>query len=206
MYVIYNAVVSVDGKIAGAGGREIMSRADKYRIHELRGKVDAVVTDEETIELKNPELGVRTAGEDPLKVVVDDKGEMNLSSRVLKGGSVLVASSKSSSRKQRDELEAMENVEVLITGEYVVNLSILREALANRGVNKILIESHGTLGRRMLNEGNVDELYISIMPYLQGEGITLFNKEIEKEINLDLEGIRQYGSQVVLHYMIAGKG
>ena len=75
-------------------------------------------------------------------------------------------------------------------------------ALHRRGISKVLLEGAGTLSRRMFNEGLVNELYITVAPLLIGEGINLFHGELDKHIDLDLEGILQYGDQVVLHYMV----
>ena len=51
-------------------------------------------------------------------------------------------------------------------------------------------------------EGYVDELYVTIIPTIIGKGKELFEKTIENEIKLDLDGILQYGDQVVLHYLV----
>jgi len=202
MHVIYNAVISLDGKTTTAG-KELMSRADRYRIHELRGSVDAIMTDIETIKIKDSEFGVRTPGEEPIKVIVDDKGEISENAKIFMGeGRVIVAFSKSVPRKKREILEAKDNVEVIVSGKYVVNLSALIGSLYNRNVKTILVESYNSLGRRMLNEGFVDELYVSIMPTFLGEGHPMFDRKIEKKIDLSLEGILQYGNQVVLHYLV----
>ncbi|OYT26031.1 MAG: hypothetical protein B6U97_04535 [Candidatus Altiarchaeales archaeon ex4484_96] len=205
MHVIFNAVTSLDGKTAPGGiDFDLMNRADKYRMDELRGTVDALLTDVKTIKLKNPTLGVRSAGDDPLKVVIDDKGEISENARVFEGGSdVLVFFSKSASRKKiKQRLEEKPNVEVIICGDYAVNLSSVLTALHNRDVGSLLVESHNSLGRRMLEEGFIDEIYVSVVPVLLGEGESLFNRKIERGVDLSLEGILQYGDQVILHYLV----
>ncbi len=205
MHIIYNAVTSLDGRTTPGGvDYDLMSRADKYRINELRGSVDALMTDVETIKLKDSSLSVRSRVDEPIKVVVDDKGEISEDARVFQGdGRVVVFFSRSASKKKKKGgLEERDNVEVIVSGDYVVNIGSVLTALHNRGVETLLVESYNSLGRRMLNEGFIDELYISIMPVLLGEGHTIFDRKIEKEISLSLEGILQYGNQVILHYLV----
>jgi len=71
-----------------------------------------------------------------------------------------------------------------------------------QGIKKILLEGGGSTSRRMFNEGLVDEVYLTIAPVLIGQGVDLFHGELDRNIELGLEGILQYGDHVILHYTV----
>jgi hypothetical protein len=43
---------------------------------------------------------------------------------------------------------------------------------------------------------------MAVIPVLLGKGPEVFEKDLPAEIRLDLDGILQYGDQIVLHYLI----
>jgi len=92
--------------------------------------------------------------------------------------------------------------EVISLGDYAVPMRDLMWALYRRGIKKILLEGGGSTSRRMFNEGLVDEVYLTIAPVLIGQGVDLFHGELDRNIELGLEGILQYGDHVILHYTV----
>jgi riboflavin-specific deaminase-like protein len=204
--VIFNSAMSLDGRIKERGeGVDLLSRLDRYRIHELRSSVDAIMVDVDTILSDDPELGVRTAeGREPYKIIIDNKGEIREEARVLQGGGnkILVVSKEAPAKKADKLRKKTEHLEIITCGEFTINLNELMDILYDIPVRTMLLEGGGGLIRRMFNEDYVDELYITIVPALIGRGHELFEKTLEKEIKLDLDGIFQYGDQVVLHYLV----
>lgn len=203
-YVIFNTAMSLDGRVGGKGDEQIVfsNKLDNYRVHTLRGSVDAILVGVETVLSDDPKLTVREETGEPYRVIVDDKGVIPLNARVLdnEANSIVVVSkgaSKSVVRRLEDK-----GVDVLVIGEHVVNLKELLWALYRRGIKKTLLEGGGSLSRRMFNEGFVDEVYITVAPILIGEGVDLFHRKLDQHIKLTLEGILQYGDQVVFHYMV----
>ena len=60
MYVIVNAAMSIDGKIATVtGDSRISSLADRRRVHKLRSSVDAIMVGISTVKEDDPMLNVR---------------------------------------------------------------------------------------------------------------------------------------------------
>ena len=202
-HVIFNTAMSLDGRVGKREKQIIFSnKLDNYRVHRLRGSVDAIMVGAETVVTDNPDLVISEQLKKPYRVIVDSKGELPLDSKVLDGSAkTIVAVSRSVNpifiTKLKDK-----DVEIISLGDFAVPLRDLLWALYRRGIKNILLEGGGTLGRRMFNEGFVDELYITVAPLLIGSGIDLFHGELDKNIELNLEGILQYGDQVVLHYLV----
>lgn len=202
-YVIFNTAMSLDGRIGKKDEQIVFSnKLDNYRVHTLRGSVDAIMIGVETVIRDDPELTVRELVKKPYRVIVDDKGEIPLKAKVLDGTAETIVAVSSDANKATVKRLEDKGIDVLTLGEYAINLQELLWALYRRGMKKILLEGGGILSRRMFNEGLVNELYITVAPILIGEGIDLFHGKLDKHIKLTLEGILQYGDQVVLHYMI----
>jgi 2,5-diamino-6-(ribosylamino)-4(3H)-pyrimidinone 5'-phosphate reductase len=202
-YVIFNTAMSLDGRV-GKKDKQIVfaNKLDNYRVHRLRGSMEAIMIGVETVLSDDPELVVSEALKKPVRVIIDAKGEIPLNSKVLDGtAKTIVVVSKGISQITLQRLKD-KGVEVISLGDYSVPLRDLMWALYRRGIKKIMLEGSGSLSRRMFNERLVDELYITIAPILIGQGIDLFHGELDKNTELDLEGILQYGDQVVLHYMV----
>ncbi len=204
--VIFNSAMGLDGRVKdGIEDEEFLSRLDRYRVHELRGSVDAVMVDVDTILSEDLELGVRIpeGGKEPYRIIVDARAEIRVDAKILsENGKKILAISKEAPQKKLEKLEGIEHLEVMTSGEFAVNLDELLDRLYDRGIRMLLLEGAGSLVKRMLNEGYVDELYVTIIPTIIGKGKELFEKTLENEIKLDLDGILQYGDQVVLHYLV----
>lgn len=203
-HVIFNTAMSLDGR-TGKKDRNIVfsNKLDNYRVHRLRSSVDAIMVGVDTILTDNPELTVTGQIKKPVRVIVDSKGEIPLDAKVLDGSAkTIVAVSRNANQMTVRRLEERRDVEVIVAGDYAVHLRDLLWTLSKKGIKKILLEGGGSLPRRMLNEGYVNEIYVTIAPIIIGEGLNLFHGELDQEIGLDLEGILQYGDQVVLHYLV----
>ena len=82
----YKAAVTLDGKVAAAGGdaRWISCLDSRRAVHELRSRVDAVMVGAGTVRRDDPELTVRLAdGRDPARVVVTHDGTLPAGAKVL---------------------------------------------------------------------------------------------------------------------------
>src|SRR5574338_104846 len=85
-YVILNAAISIDGKIASKNNySKLSSKTDLKRVHELRSNVDAILVGKNTVKRDNPLLTVRyTKGKNPIRVILDSNGSISINSRILK--------------------------------------------------------------------------------------------------------------------------
>ena len=205
--VILNSAMSLDGRTRAKDetkGKIVFSnKLDNQRVKKLRGSVDAILIDSLTILSDDPEItGTSGMGaRQPCIVIVDNKGDTPLDAKILNSDRTLLVVSGSAKKGKVRKLEE-KVAEVITSGEYVVNLDDLLWILKKRDIKKILLEGGGPLCRRMLNEGHVSEIYITVAPFLIGDGNNLLQGELDTNVRLSLDGIVQYGDVVVLHYMV----
>ena len=205
--VILNSAMSLDGRTRAKDetkGKIVFSnKLDNQRVKKLRGSVDAILIDSLTVLSDDPEItGTSGMGaRQPYIVIVDNKGDTPLDAKILNSDRTLLVVSGSAKKGKVRKLEE-KVTEVITSGEYVVNLDDLLWILKKRDIKKILLEGGGPLCRRMLNEGHVSEIYITVAPFLIGDGNNLLQGELDTNVRLSLDGIVQYGDVVVLHYMV----
>jgi len=219
-YVIMNAAMTLDGKIATReGDSRISCPEDLDRLHRLRARVDAILVGAGTVLSDDPSLTVRRArGRNPLRVVVDGRARIPLTARVLDGSSkTLVAVSRRAPRRavsrrapRRKVEELRKRAEVLEMGGGEVDLPRLLEELGRRGVRRVLLEGGSTLNWHMLSLGLVDEVRVAISPRIVGgEGAkTLVGGKgfgrVEEGIELELRRVSRVGRDLLLLYRVKG--
>ncbi len=86
--VTLKAAVTLDGKLAAAGGdsRWVSGEEARADVHRLRSQVDAILVGGGTVRADNPRLTTRLAsgqGPNPLRLVLDTQGTLPLDARVL---------------------------------------------------------------------------------------------------------------------------
>lgn len=200
--VILDASTSIDGKRAG-GHDAFQNNLNHYRVQELRGSVDAVITSAEKIRGEDPEFKIHSTSEKaaPRFFIIDKDAKTPADSKIFSNKtkvSLVVSKSTPSARIQKikDECE----IEVLKYGELAVSLTELLNDLENRKISRVLIEADGKLATRFLGKGLVDEIYLMISPILLKEGVQPFEDGLAEDVKLGLEGIIQYGDHIVTHY------
>jgi dihydrofolate reductase len=72
----------------------------------------------------------------------------------------------------------------------------LLQELSERGYETVAICGGSTIYTMFMQAGVVDKLYLSVEPVLFGQGLTLFNKELN--VKLELVSTRKLGEQTVL--------
>src|SRR5438876_10825479 len=85
-YVILNAAMSLDGKIATyTGDSRMSSPADLRRVHRLRASVDGIMVGMRTLLRDDPKLTVKFArGRKPHRIIVDSTAQTPLTSYVVR--------------------------------------------------------------------------------------------------------------------------
>ncbi len=209
-YVILSAAMSVDGKIATRKGKsKFSSNKDLARVHRLRGSVDAILVGRNTVSVDNPSLTVRHAkGRNPIRIILDPKATISSSSKIVKTSkkipSMAIVSEIAPAR--RTSLLVKKGLEVIRCGKIKIDLKKLLSILARRGIRKILIEGGGTTNWYFLKEKLVDEIIITITPYVVGgkEAISLVEGHGFENISypLKLKQVKKVGNEIVLHYII----
>lgn len=211
-YVILNAAMTLDGKIATiAGDSRISCEADLDRVHELRASVDAVMVGVGTVLADNPSLTVRRArGKSPTRVVIDSFAKTPLDAKVLDNSAPTVIASTKSASKQRLQKLCATGAKIIVAGEKEVNLHRLLEKLRSAGVRKLLLEGGSTLNWSMLNKGLVDEVRVAVAPRIVGGATakTLVGGagfgEVRRGVGLELKKVTKVGKNLLLTYQVKG--
>jgi 2,5-diamino-6-(ribosylamino)-4(3H)-pyrimidinone 5'-phosphate reductase len=208
--VILSAAMTLDGKIATKkGDSRLSSKQDKVRIHKLRSKVDAILVGSNTVKRDDPMLTVRyTKGKNPFRVILDSKAEINLKSQIIKTCKkipTILAVSKKASKQNISNLKE-HSLEIVVVGENKINIKNLLKALSKKKIKTLLVEGGGTVNWEFIKQGLVDEMIVTITPYLVGgqKAISIVEGEgfskIQNSKKLKLKKIYKLGNEIVLHY------
>ena len=219
-YVILNAAMTLDGKIASrTGSSEISGKEDLVRVHKLRKEVDGIMVGINTVLADDPRLTVHKIQSkkenNPIRVVVDSKARTPLNSRVLNNDAKTIlaisnsAKNESTSKKKCESLMKVANV--FFCGDNEVDLKVLMEYLYENGVKTLMLEGGSTLNFSMIKEGLIDEIKIAIAPMVVGgkTAKTLFDGEgfdyMSEAMKLDLKNSFSLGKDLILEYDVKEK-
>ena len=210
--IILSAAVSIDGKIATKNrDSAFSSEQDKIRFHRLRAKVDAILVGINTVKIDDPLLTVRYAkGKNPIRVILDSSGRISVKSKIIKTchtiPTIIVVSKKI---PQKNLVKLGKNpLQVIIAGKNKIDIKKLLQILQKQNIKSILLEGGGTLNWEFIHKGLVDELIITITPYVIGgkDAVTLVEgdgfSKITNSAKLTLHNIIRQKNEIVLHYYI----
>ena len=207
-YVIVSAAMSIDGKLATRTGRSnLSSKKDLIRVHKLRKSTDAILVGKNTISVDDPLLTVRyVKGKNPIRIILDSQASLSTKSRVIetakKVPTILVVAENSPRKVERF---IAKGVEVIRCGKNKIDLKKLLEILGKKGIKRIIVEGGGTTNWYFFKEKLVDELVITIAPYILGgrTAISLVEGDGFREIpnSFKLQKIQKIQNEIVLHYI-----
>ena len=151
----------------------INGEAARVHLHRLRAIVDAVVIGVGTLNADNPQLTVRhVEGRNPVRVLLDPEGRANPRSRVFHDGQAGVVHV-SAYRAGAGVARTAAGVETLVLprhAQYGFDPATLLQALAARGLGRVLVEGGGLTVSRFLQAGVLDRLHLMVAPMLIGSG------------------------------------
>lgn len=206
-YVILSAAISIDGKIATRTGRSnLSSKKDLVRVHNLRKSVDAILIGKNTVNVDNPSLTVRhVKGKNPIRIILDPNGSLSLKSKVIrtakKTPTILVVSENTKNMKKF----VAKGAQVIRCGKKKINIKKLLQILGNRGIKRIIVEGGGTTNWYFFKEKLVDEIIITVTPYVLGGSTAISLVEgigFENISNsFKLKKIKKIQNELVLHYV-----
>jgi len=215
-YVIIVSAATIDGRIASKTGYSRLSCPfDLRRLHEVRASVDAIIVGANTIINDDPSLTPRyvKANKNPIRVVIDGRLRIPLTARIVvnKEAPTIIVTTESA---PIDKVMALKNngVDVWIIGKDRVNLRETLERLyEEKGVRRVLVEGGGHLNWELIKEGLVDEIRLTISPYVFGAGTSFIEGEgypttIEgPKLRLKSANICECGQEVILNYVIENR-
>lgn len=210
--VTVNAAVSVDGKLSNylRDQVELSGEEDWRRVDRLRAEADAVAVGVGTVIADDPSLTVKdesraTRQGQPTRVVLDSRGRTPTTASVFDGrGDVVVAVS---GRADADTVELLEDAgaDVVRTEGELVDVTELLEALAERGVDRLLVEGGGESIYSFFEADAVDRLQVYIASSVMGgrDAPSLVDGEgFTTPVDLDLESVERVDSGVLLEYTV----
>lgn len=217
-YVILNAAMTLDGKIATeTGSSNISGKEDLIRVHELRKEVDAIMVGINTVVADDPRLTVHKIEskkeDNPIRVVVDGKGRIPIESRITNNDAptiIAVSDDYKSELTASDKYQVLKNkgVDFFFAGENQVDLVKLMNYLYEKGVRTLMLEGGSTLNFSMIKDGLIDEIRICVAPMVVGgvNAISLFGGDgfmtMDESVKLELVDSFSCGKDLVLKYKV----
>lgn len=184
--------MTLDGRIASRTGASqwISNALSRGRVHDLRGRMDAILVGVGTALADDPLLTARPPGpRTAMRVVLDSHARLPLDSqlvRTAREGRVLVATTEQAPSARRAALAA-EGVEVLVLPNTTragapgrggpdggrVDLQALLQALGARRMTNVLVEGGGGLLGALHDQRLIDEVHVFVAPRLLGGAAAL---------------------------------
>lgn len=167
--------MTLDGRIATRTGHSkwISSEASRRVVHDLRGRVDAIITGAGTVRADDPELTARPTGlRTALRVVIDSTGEsVGLNSRLIRTVSeapLLVCVTQRCTESNRKALMDA-GADVFTAGSSgSVELPLVLAELGRRGCTNAMLEAGPGLLGSFFDQGLIDEVHVFVAPKLSG--------------------------------------
>lgn len=173
MWVVVNAAMSLDGKLATRrrDQLEISGPEDFARVAALRRSCDGILVGRGTVMADDPQLTVRDSaeakGSDPVRVIADSLARTPVDAQVFDASAetiVLVSDAAPVNRVSK-----LESVATVVTaGNETVEIPVALEALESCGFSKLLVEGGGELLYSVIAAGVVDSLLVYIAPFVVG--------------------------------------
>jgi diaminohydroxyphosphoribosylaminopyrimidine deaminase/5-amino-6-(5-phosphoribosylamino)uracil reductase len=175
-YVHLKWAMTLDGKICTRTGASkwISNEASRRRVHELRGRMDAIIVGIGTVLADDPLLTARPPGPRvATRIVLDSQCRVPPYSKLVKTAReapVLIATgSNGAAASQRNILEQA-GVEVLdVSGEEGrPRVSALLDALGKRRLTNVLVEGGSLVLGSFVDAREVDEAHVFVAPRILG--------------------------------------
>ena len=162
---------SLDGRIATPTGhsRTISGTGGITHLHRLRALADAVVVGIGTVLADDPQLTVRAVpGRNPARVVIDPRGRLPASARLLAEDGVPCIVLQTSDHPRPPRVTAL----TLPAVDGHIDPHAIAAALAAVGLRRLLIEGGGQTVSRFLAAGALTRLHVCVTPVVIGSGPT----------------------------------
>ncbi len=218
-YIKLCMAMSLDGKISTVdqSGAHFSSAADKQRLLDLRTQTDAILVGARTIRVDDDRMRVWTEEArqkrlklglepQPICAIVSARGSVPVDAAVFQDPDVptLVFTTEQMGDEKRDALEKHATIHSVGVTEIDFH-EVLRILSEQYRVRHVLAEGGGRLNFALFHEDLVDEIYLTLCPYIlggedaptvaEGEGFPF--SDIRRFCLIDFE---QVGQELFLHY------
>ena len=171
-FIVAHLGQSLDGRIAATNGasRWVTGPEDVLHNHRMRALADAVLVGAETVRRDDPQLTVRRCtGANPVRVVIDPGLGLDDSYGLFADGAAPTLVFAAEDGRQQSHLGQAETVFVPRRGE-ALDCAAIAAALSARGLDWVFVEGGGVTVSRLLEQGVLDRLQITISPLIIGSG------------------------------------
>lgn len=217
-YVILNAAMTLDGKIATASGSSnISGKKDLERVHEIRKECDAIMVGIGTVMADDPRLTVHKIDarpeDNPVRVVVDSRCRTPSDARITNGDAKTIIAGANEYKEEFMKSETYEKlkkrgVKFFFSGNRRVDLKALMNYLHEEGIDKLMLEGGATLNFSMIRLGLIDEISICVAPMVVGgaDAKTFFDGDgfntMDESVKLELIDYYPLDKDFILNYRV----
>lgn len=169
--------MTLDGRIATRTRQSqwISNESSRAIVHQLRGRMDAIVVGAGTARIDDPLLTARPPGpRTALRIVVDSTASLSLNSQLVRTigiAPLMVVCGEKADESSREQLRQA-GAEVLVlpgeTGSRRPDFRALLDELGRRSLTNILIEGGAGLLGSCFDQNLVDEVHVFVAPKLCG--------------------------------------
>jgi riboflavin-specific deaminase-like protein len=212
--------MTADGKVTtkNFGPVDFTSREDKLHLFRQRAMADAVLLGHTSLERDNVRLGLpaelqesrikRGQSRSPLRVIVSNKGRIDDRLKLFQSdiSPIIIFSTKRMPRKNQDALRKKATLHLAATDH--LDLAAMLKTLRDQyKVRTLACEGGPTLFRALLERDLVDQLNLTIAPYMFGGGkaptLTGLSKSfLPGSVHCSLIDMRTVGDECFLTYRI----
>jgi len=211
-YLIIFSTMTIDGRIASKTWFSNLScPKDLERLHKLRAETGAVMIGAETVIKDDPSLRLKYfRGEDPFKIIIDGSFRIPVNARVftINPEKAILFTSRFVDEEKIKALKE-KGVKVFQFESKILDMKEVLSKLYELGMKKIMVEGGGILNWNLLSARLVDELRVTISPYVFGKGRSLFDGEgyatttESPKFELKSYEICECGNEIHLIYKVA---
>ena len=211
-YIILSAAMTIDGKIASKDGDpELSDEEDWKAVHKLRTEVDAILVGKGTIIKDDPKLHIKYFDHKGYyRIIIDSKLNIPIESKVINYKPNLyptVICTTENVPNEREKLYESKGVKILKSGtREKVDIVRLMPKISALSVNSLLLEGGGTLNWSFLEHNLVDEIRLTIAPWVVGgkNAISLVEGEgfskMSQGTKFSIVKVKQRDNFVLLNY------
>ena len=219
-FVVATFAMTVDGKVTtkNLAPVDFTSREDKLHLFRQRALADAVLLGHTSLKRDNVRLGIpvdlqhartkRKQTPAPLRVIVSNKGRIDSRLKVFQStiSPILIFSTTQMPKKTQAVLKAKATLHLTKSGQ--IDLVAMLKTLRTRyNVRRLACEGGPTLFRALLKRGLIDQLNLTIAPYMFGGAkaptLTGLTKEfLPASVHCSLINMRIIGDECFLTYRI----
>ncbi len=167
--------MTLDGKIATRSGdsRWISNETSRRRVHELRGRMDAILVGIGTVLADDPQLTARPPGpRTPARIILDSRGRIPDDAITVQSARItptIIAATERMPQTKRAALQS-HGCEVLILPDHhgQVSVDALLLELGRRRFTNILVEGGSGIFGTFFDAAAIEEYHVFIAPRLVG--------------------------------------